>query len=184
MLCCIFRWSEGSETENFPTLSFCPILVREVAALWKRPLEVTQSTVWALPSFTMSTGWNNSGQSTIWGWQRYSTRRRSFKRRGRRPSERFPDKFFWKWKIISFEIERLEKFNQGEERRNRTNAWLHLQSHRYFFYLLFQIKIQLLENRNYSVTGRFSGLHKLQILDFIFNGPTILGDLKMKRWKD
>jgi hypothetical protein len=29
----------------------------------------------------------------------------------------------------------------------------------------------------FSLIGRFSGLHKLQILDFIFNDPTILGNL-------
>lgn len=59
-----------------------------------------------------------------WGWQRYSTRLKSFKRRGRRRRERFLHYFlkiqkyvFWKYKIISFEnadLRNLIKARRGE----------------------------------------------------------------------
>ena len=41
----------------------------------------------------------------------------------------------------------------------------------------FSEKISYFYLTDCSLQGRFSGLHKLQILDFIFNDPTILGDL-------
>ena len=81
---------------------------------------------------------------------------------------------------------RLKKFNQGEERRDRANAWLHLQPHRSVTFILSSSKLHnhpsqcfLTSSDNKTVLGRFSGLHKLQILDFIFNDPTILGNFQV-----
>ena len=83
---------------------------------------------------------------------------------------------------------RLKKFNQGEERRDRANAWLHLQPHRSVTFILSSSKLHnhpsqcfLTSSDNKTVLGRFSGLHKLQILDFIFNDPTILGNFQVRR---
>ena len=56
----------------------------------------------------------------------------------------------------------------------------------YFNFILFKttqpsFPMLLTSCNNKTVLGRFSGLHKLQILDFIFNDPTILGNFQVRR---
>ena len=116
-----------SKTKDFPTLSW-PILVQGSCNSCSPSYErgPSRSPVRGLPSFTMTTVWDTEEENNIWqwGWQRYSTRLKSFKRRGRRRRERFLHYFlkiqkyvFWKNKIISFEnadLRNLIKARRGE----------------------------------------------------------------------
>ena len=140
-----------SKTKDFPTLSW-PILVQGSCNSCSPSYErgPSRSPVRGLPSFTMTTVWDTEEENNIWqwGWQRYSTRLKSFKRRGRRRRERFLHYFLKIQKYVFLKKQnylfwkcRLKKFNQGEERRDRANAWLHLQPHRSVTFILSSSKL-------------------------------------------
>ena len=152
---------------------------------WKRPLEVTnQHTVWVLPSLTMDTVWdaaditlyhNGADEDTVHAW-------RASKEEGGGRAKGFKIISFQNWELLLLTIhiflfENRDLRNLIKARRGEIEP-----THDFTFSLIGQYYSKLQEDNHYSAIGRFSGLHKLQILDFIFNDPTILGNLEVKRW--
>ena len=152
---------------------------------WKRPLEVTnQHTVWVLPSLTMDTVWdaaditlyhNGADEDTVHAW-------RASKEEGGGRAKGFKIISFQNWELLLLTIHIFLFENRDLENLIKARRGEIEPTHDFTFSLIGRCYSKLKEDNHCSAIGRFSGLHKLQILDFIFNDPTILGNLEVKRW--